>query len=187
VRAAALHQPADIHVGVAVGIVAPGQETLAQALVAGAESGVHDQQAAEPAGCSHRQGEADQSAPVLDHEHDVAQIQRLDQLQQGVAVEVERIRRLVDRLVGAAKPQEIRRNHPAGGGEGGDHAPVEVAPGRLAVQAEPDLAGTAAAGLDVVQAQAVGAREIARLVRPAGQAGEALLRRAPRRGHALMP
>src|SRR3954467_6561831 len=52
-------------------------------------------------------------------------------------MEIERIDRLVVWLVGTAEADEVGREHAVSSGdERRDHAPIEVAPRRLAVQAE---------------------------------------------------
>ena len=65
------------------------------------------------------------------------QVQPLDEVEQERAVHVEGVEALVLGLVGAAEADEVRRHHArAGGEERRDHAAIQVAPGRLAVQAE---------------------------------------------------
>jgi hypothetical protein len=94
-------------------------------------------------------------------------------------MEVEGASGLVARLVGAAETREVRRQDAmAGVDENRDHAPIEVAPGRLAVQAEESLGRIARACIDVVQRQPVRPLEIARCVGPIGQVGEFVLRGA---------
>ena len=88
-------------------------------------------------------------------------------------MEIEGVDGLVGGLVRAPEAQEIRRDHPvAGGHEGGDHAPVEIAPGRLAVQAEPRFGRIARPGVDVLDDQPVGAAETSRGIRKVGQSGQ---------------
>src|SRR5204863_67800 len=61
----------------------------------------------------------------------------LDEIQQEPAMEVECIERFVLRLVGAPEADQVRCHHPcAARDEVRNHLPVEIAPGRLAVQAE---------------------------------------------------
>src|SRR6185295_16723042 len=103
-------QLADREVGILLRIRAPGDEARRKRDVAGGERGVHEQQALEALRHFHRQRQAEQAAPVLDDQGDVLQIPALDELEQKTAVEVERIERLVVRLVGAAEADEIRRD-----------------------------------------------------------------------------
>ena len=165
--------------GLAVGEVAPVEEALAQRLVAGAQGGVHHQQCLEPVGHGHRQREADQPAPILHDQHDVAQVERLDEVDQAAAVEIERVGLVVDRLVRAAEAREIGRDHAMPGDrEYRHHAAIEVAPGRLAVQAEPGPGRPARAGIDVVQAQTVGSLVVEGRIGPAVQILETVIGRA---------
>ena len=69
----------------------------------------------------------------------MSEIERADEGEQAVAMEVERIDRIVGRLVGAAETEKVGRDDAAAGRQKmRDHAPVEIAPGRLAVQAKKD-------------------------------------------------
>ena len=139
-------------------------------------------------GRGHRQREADQSAPVLHDQRDVPEIERLDQAEQRLAVEIEGIGRFVGRLVGAAEARKVGRHHAiAGAGEDRDHAAIEVAPGRLAMQAEPGPVGLARSFVDVMQAKPVRTLEVARRVGPVGQGGEILVRCAQGVGQMVYP
>src|SRR4029079_17088448 len=62
--------------------------------------------------------------------------------------------------------------------EQGHHAAVEVAPGRLAMQAEPGTARPAVAGIDIVQAQAIPALVVEGRARPDMHAYETVIGRA---------
>ena len=85
----------------------------------------------------HRQRQAEEAAPVLHHQRDVVQIERADKGEQAVAVEIERVDALVRRLVRASETEKVRRHHAAARREEmRDHPPIEIAPGRLAVQAQ---------------------------------------------------
>src|SRR5258708_39934111 len=61
----------------------------------------------------------------------------LDKVQQEAAMEVEGVERLIFRLVRAPEADEVGRHDArAACDEPRNHPPVEIAPGRLAVQAE---------------------------------------------------
>jgi hypothetical protein len=92
-----------------------------------------------------------------------------------VDVALVRVPGLVGRLVAPAEPDEVGADHPVPGlDEPVEHVPVEVAPARLAVEAEH---GGPAALVDVMQAQAVDLRVVG-LVGVAGQVLKALVRRS---------
>ncbi len=168
-------RPAMSSVGVAIGEGAPVEEALRQRRVAGAQGRVHDQQRRKALGIGHRQGEPDQAAPVPHHQHDVPEVERRDQAEQRVAMEVEGVDRLVRGLVGAAEAREVGRHDPvSGSGEDRDHAPVEVAPGRLAMQAEEGLARRAAPRRHGARRSPSGRSKLARRIGPIGQVGESV-------------
>src|SRR5262245_17746695 len=88
----------------------------------------------------HRQGETQESTPVLHDERDVSQIEPLEQPQQHVAVETKRVDRILDWLVGSSEAQKVRRDHAmASGQKHRDHLAIEIGPGRLTMQAEISL------------------------------------------------
>ena len=93
---------------------------------------------------------------------------------QPVDVGLDRVRRTGHRLVGATEADQVRGDgaQPLLG-QAGHHGAVEVRPGGLAVQQEHDL-GIGRALVDVVHAQAVGQRGVARSEGVAGEVGEAL-------------
>jgi hypothetical protein len=70
------------------------------------------------------------------------QVQRLDQRDKALPVEVECVGGILHRLVGPTEAEQVGRDHArAGFKEDGDHVPVEKAPGRLTVQAKEDPVG----------------------------------------------
>ena len=72
----------------------------------------------------------------MHHQHDMAQIQALNELQQHLAVECKLVRALFFVLVALAKADQIGRHHAVAGlGEYGNHVPVQIAPRRVAMQA----------------------------------------------------
>jgi FixJ family two-component response regulator len=79
--------------------------------VAASEHGVHSQQADIALRPFHWQRQAKNAAPVLHHQHDMAQIQAFDELQQHLAVECKLVRALFFGLVAFAKAGHIRRHH----------------------------------------------------------------------------
>src|SRR5262245_5108158 len=82
----------------------------------------------------HRQGETQQSTPVLHDERDVSKIEPLDQPQQHAAVKTKRVDRVLDWLVGSPKPQNVwRHDAMASGQKHGDHLAIDVGPGPLAM------------------------------------------------------
>src|SRR5262249_52470104 len=101
-RRGAPHQARDVEVriGFDIGfpIVEAGTWTCAHR-----NRGVHDQQTLEPLRHFHRQGETQESAPVLHDERDVSKIEPLDQPQQHVTVETKRVHRILDWLVGSSQ------------------------------------------------------------------------------------
>src|SRR5208337_1482627 len=87
----------------------------------------------------------------------------------------EGVDRLLFRLVGAAKAEEIRRdNAQAGGDKGGDHLAVEIGPGRLPMQAERDRR-VARSLVEIVHAQAARAFEVMGGEGKGRQGGKALV------------
>ena len=121
-----------------------------------------------------------QPAPVLHHERDAREVQPLDERDQRVAVAREGIEAFVRRLVGAAEPEEVGRDDArAARQKRRQHAPVEIAPRRLAVQAQERA--LARPLVDVREPQPGEAGEVLDVARRAGktgQRGEALLGRA---------
>ena len=106
---------------------------------------------------------------------------RLDEAQQHPAVEAKRVDRVVLRLVGPSEAQEVRRDHPVTRRrEHGNHLAIEVAPRRLAVQAQQCAATRPGRYLvEVMDAQPFvpgHAVEIVRGVIETGESGESLVR-----------
>ena len=190
-RAGARHQLSHGHVGIGGAPGAPGDEAFGERPVAGAERGVHHQQAGEALGHVHRQGEPDQPAPILADQGDVVEVEPLDEGEERVAVEVEGVDPVLDRLVGAAEAEEIRRHGAvAGGGDEGNELAIEIAPARLAVEAEEDPPRCARALVEIMQAQPLIAVEVVAVMRrkgKAGQGGEPFFRRAQRFDHHRLP
>ena len=113
----------------------------------------------------------------------VGPIETADELGQPGDVVGVGVRRAIGRLVGAAEPDQVGRDDPiAGVDERRDHAAVQVAPGRLAVQQQ-ERARLAGSLLDVRHAQPVDL-DVLRLVREIGQLRESVVGRADvRDGH----
>ena len=81
--------------------------------------------------------QADRAAPVLDDDRDVLELDLVEVPADVLDVALVCVPGLVRWLVRAAEPDEIRADHAVpGGDEGVEHVPVEVAPIRLAVEAE---------------------------------------------------
>ena len=143
--AASLHELSDIHVGRSIRVVSPIQESLGRWGDGRAESGVHDDEAFEAPGFLVGKGQTQEAAPVLDDEGDVREVEGGDEVEEGEAVVGECVPGFGGGFVGAAEADEVRADDAAGGGggwvggvgeEAGDHVPVEVGPGGLAVEAE---------------------------------------------------
>ena len=180
-RVAARQQAGDVEGRVLAAPLAPVDEARGQRRIARGQQRVHGQQAGVAPGRGHGQGQAQQAAPVLHHQHHVAQVQPLDQLQQHLPVPAEGVRALLLRLVAFAEADQIGRHHAvAGGGEDGDHVPPQVAPRRVAVQAQPSARGVGRAFVQVMQAQAGQRRQIADVVRHPRVAGQVVERRVGR-------
>ena len=138
-RTCARHQSADRQVRLAVREGPPVEKSLGQRHLAGRQRRVHDDQAAETLGRFHGQCQAEEAAPILNHQRHVFQIEGAHECEQAVAMEIERVQRVVLRLVRAPEAEEVRRDHAASRRQKvGDHAPIEIAPGRLPVQAQKD-------------------------------------------------
>src|SRR5206468_5336772 len=79
--------------------------------------------------------EADEAAPVLADERDPAQVERFEQAAHPIDVALVGVLLATYGLVGASEPDQVRRDDAmAGARDDRDHLPVEVGPGRLAVQ-----------------------------------------------------
>src|SRR5262249_40707196 len=142
VRSAALDQAADFHVRMRVGKSTPGEEAFAEGLVAGRQKRVHDDQPLEAAAHVHRQRETDEATPILTDEGDPFEVKRLDKGDKAIAMELERIGRVVCGLVGAAESEEVGRHCTAAAGdENRDHFAIEIDPAWLAVKAKEDVRG----------------------------------------------
>ena len=143
---------------------------------ADADAGVEDHEPRDAIRVRHREAQPDRPAPVVDDDRQLSEVEAEGKPLDRASVHVVRVGGLVDRLVRAAEPEEIRHDDPPGGREDRDQAPVEKAPRRLAVEQQDRVPG---ALLDVVHPQPV-LLGVARGVRPAGEALEALVRRAVR-------
>jgi hypothetical protein len=80
-----------------------------------AKHGVHGQETVEPVGHVRRNGEAKQTAPILHHKRDVPQVQRLDQRDKALPVEVECVGGILHRLVGPTEAEQVGRDHARAG------------------------------------------------------------------------
>ena len=79
-------------------------------------------------GILHRQREPEQAAPVLHDQRDALEVQRFDEAHQHRAMEIERVDRIVYRLVGAAEAEQVRCNDAmARGRKDRDHLAVQIA------------------------------------------------------------
>ena len=184
VRVAARKQAGHVELGVFRAHRAPGQEAGAQRLLAGRQHGVHGQQACITRRGLHRQGQPEQAAPVLHHQHDVVQVEPLHQFQQHVAMPGEAVGRVLLGFVALAETDQVGRHDTVPGcQEYRDHLAVEVTPGRIAVQAQPRQRRISRAFVEVMHAQAAERRQVAqvmRLPRVTGQVGEPGLGRPQR-------
>ena len=71
---------------------------------------------------------------------------------------------VVDRLVGATEPEKVRSHHPvAGSDKPRDHAPIQISPGRLAVETQHDRA-FGRANIDVMHPQPAVAGQVFEVV-----------------------
>jgi hypothetical protein len=143
---------------------------------------VRDHDAAEARRLLRDQRQPDQAAPVLSEEHGSRDVELLEPRAHPRDVTHVAVVSLLGGLVAPAEPDEVRRQHAMSArDEAGDHLPVEIRPGRLAVQQQ-DRARAARALVDVVHAQgpalAVGEQGVVRGERVAGQVGEAALGRS---------
>src|SRR5205085_3519287 len=121
----------------------------------------------------HRQRQAEDAAPVLHDEGDVPQLEARDEVEQEPPMEIERVEPFILRLVRAPEADKVGRDDaPASGDEARKHLPVEIAPGRLAMQAE--KRASAAPLVEVMHAVAA-PLNVMRRVAKTGQIGEALI------------
>src|SRR5271163_4270860 len=135
-----LHESCDVHVGRTVRECAPSEETFTERRVASPERGVHDEEALEAILHVHRDRQTNKATPILTDQHYVIEIERLDQSDYSVAMEVESVGRLIHRLVGATKAVKIRRDRTQTRREKrGNHFAIEIRPRGLAMQAERDM------------------------------------------------
>jgi Arc/MetJ-type ribon-helix-helix transcriptional regulator len=93
------------------------------------QRGVHRHEPGEPLGVFGRDGQPERAAPVLADQRDAPEVETLEKRHEPVG--------------------EVRHHHPADLAQLGDQPPVEVAPGRLAVQAEYRLVDVGVADVDV--------------------------------------
>src|SRR5579862_9709767 len=131
------HECSDVHIRIAVGEGSPSEKALAQRHVTGTQHGIHHQQSLEPIRRIHWNCKSDQSPPILTHQHDAAEVEGLEQGNDGGSMEIEGVDVLVHRLVGTTKAEEIRSDDAVPRSEKRwDHLSVEVSPGRLTMQAK---------------------------------------------------
>ena len=164
----------------------PRPERPRRRLVAGRQERVHDDQPLDPV--RHVEGadaEPHQPAPILNHQRHVLEVEVLDHAQKRGPVERVAVVRDGGRLVAAAEPGEVERDRAVSGpDERRDHAAVEVAPRRLAVQHQDGLSGVAWPLVHDVQPQRAGRAgddlevDVLRLVGPVLEVGEAGVGRA---------
>src|SRR6202011_4911626 len=95
----------------------PCNEALGQRDVPGPQCRVHEQDTLETVRHVHWDGKAQQPAPVLADQRDPLQIEPLDEVDQTVAMKIETIDRLVDRLVRAAESKQVRRQDAVSGAD----------------------------------------------------------------------
>jgi hypothetical protein len=132
---------------------APDLEGRTDARLVGGQAAIGQQNAREALGHLGGQAQADQRAPVLAHERDLAQVQRLNPVPDprhlaGIAIVA-----ALAQLVGLAEADQVGREHAQPRGRNRqDHVPVQVRPGRLAVQHQ-HRRRVARAFVNVVQAQ----------------------------------
>ena len=189
-RHRAFEQRRDIEVGLAAIECAPVLEPLAR-MIANGNGGVHDDQAGEPLRNVRDQRQTENAAPILADEGYVAQVEPLDERQQHVAMEMEGVRRIVDRLVAAPETQQIGGNDPAPcARENRGHLAIEITPARLSVQAQERIARFRsichARLIDIVNAQTFVARQRVDILRfevVSGKVRETLVRGAQGLGH----
>ena len=177
---ASLDQLAHLKIGLAVRVGAPLTEAFGH--LARTEPGVHHQQPGEALRHLLRQRQAEQAAPVLADQHDVAKVEPLDEAKQHLPVPLEAVQRGFDRFVGAAEADQVGRDHAqAGRREHRDHVTVQIAPRRIAVQAEGRHRRVCIAFIEMVDAQRVRPGEAVDVVggeRKTGQRDEAIVGRA---------
>ena len=112
----------------------------------------------------------------MDDERQLTEVELDQEPLDRAVVHVVRVRGPVDRLVRTTEPDEVGHDDAADGREAGNHASIEEPPRGLPVEEQDRVAGTL---LGVVHPQAV-LLDVARLVGPAGEVVEALVRRAVR-------
>ena len=100
---------------------------------------------------SRRDAQADRSAPVVEDERQVPEVERLDQRGDVGDVPLDRVVLGPVRLLGEPEAQQVGRDHAGRSGEAPHEVPVQERPGGLPVQAQDRLA---AALFDVVHAAA---------------------------------
>ena len=183
-RVAARQQAAHAEQGLVGAHGAPIQKALRKRLLASGQQCVHGQQADKALRHLHGQRQAQDATPILHHQHHVVQVQPLHQLQQHLAVPVKAVGTFLLGLVALAKADQVGGNDAVAGlHKDRQHVPVQVAPGRVAVQAQPGDGRIARAFVEVVQAPTRQRGQVAHVVRcpgVAGQAGKARLGRAQR-------
>src|SRR5438067_5170286 len=141
-------------------------------MVSGGQERIGRDRAGKPVALLRQQAQADQSAPVLAEESDVAEIELAQESAHPVEMSLVGVVRAARRLVAAAESRHVGgdRAQPRAG-EDRDHLAVEVAPGGLAMEEEHRRTS---ALVDVVKAKAIDF-EIARSEGPSGKSGKALV------------
>ncbi len=127
-----------------------------------------------------RQGaQTDGPTPVLDDEGHTLEPQRLGELRRPGNVGPDRMGRRRHRLVRAAEPDQVGGHGPEPTlDQAGHDVPVQVGPGRLAVQQQDGPRGAGGSLVEVVQAQAVGQGHVAGFEGVSGQVAEPCIGRA---------
>ena len=183
-RVATPEQAANIKVRFFGAHLTPGHKTRAEWLLSRGQQRVHGQQADVTLRAVHGQGQPQDAAPVLPHQHAVVQVKALHQLQQYLAVPFKLVKRVFFGLVAFAKADQVGGHNPvARRQKHRQHVAIQIAPGRVAVQAQPGDGSVLWAFVQVVQAQAIERGQVAQIVRlprVARQIGKARVRGAQR-------
>ena len=123
-----------------LGELLPGEEGVARVGVAGGQEGVGRDDPGEAVGVLADQAQADEPAPVLADQRDVAQVEPVEeQLAHPLDVAGEGVVGALGGLVRAPEADQVGGDDlQPGCGEHRDHRAVEVGPGGLAVQEQHD-------------------------------------------------
>ena len=148
------HQVCDVQIERGGCVCDPVQHLLAFPRAA-SDCSVHDDQAFEARRGGDREREANQTAPVLDDEGDVGEVEVLDEMEDCVSMKIKIVGSVLARFVASAETVEVWSHDATGKGmlrvggvvqEHGDHLAVEIGPGRFAVETKKDLRAVAGAG-----------------------------------------